>query len=61
MPAEQQLHSANGRLQRAVNALQCAPARAEVRAALEGASDSEQGLSGGPNVRSSNGQNPTVG
>jgi hypothetical protein len=48
VPAEQRLHSANGRLQRAVNALQCAFARAEVRAAPEGAPDSEQGLSGAP-------------
>jgi hypothetical protein len=31
VPAEQQLLRANGRLQRTLNALQCAPARAEVR------------------------------
>jgi hypothetical protein len=32
VPAEQRLLRANGRLQKALNALQCAPARAEVRA-----------------------------
>jgi hypothetical protein len=32
VPAEQRLLRANGRLQKAFNALQCAPARAEVRA-----------------------------
>jgi hypothetical protein len=31
VPAEQRLLRANGRLQRTLNALQCAPARAEVR------------------------------
>jgi hypothetical protein len=40
VPAEQRLLRANGRLQKAFNALQCAPARAEVRAAPEGAPDS---------------------
>jgi hypothetical protein len=39
VPAEQQLLHANGRLQR--NSEQCTPARAEVRAAPEGAPDSE--------------------
>jgi hypothetical protein len=48
VPVEQRLHGANGHLQRAVNALQCAPACAEVRAAPEGAPDSEQELSGAP-------------
>jgi hypothetical protein len=51
---------ANGRLQRYSETLQCATARAEVRAGVEGAPDSEQDMSGGPVVRSSNGQNPTA-
>ena len=46
--AEQRLLRANGRLQRTLNALQCAPACAEVRAGGEGASDSLQDLSGAP-------------
>jgi hypothetical protein len=41
VPAEQRLLRTNGRLQKALNALQCAPTRAEVRAAPEGAPDSE--------------------
>jgi hypothetical protein len=39
---------ANGRLQRNSKMLQCATARAEVRAGAEGASDSEHDLSGAP-------------
>jgi hypothetical protein len=39
---------ANGRLQRYNETLQCATARAEVRAGVEGAPDSEQDLSGAP-------------
>jgi hypothetical protein len=50
----------NGRLQRYSETLQCATARAEVRGGAEGAPDSEQDLSGGPVVRSSNGRNPTA-
>jgi hypothetical protein len=42
------------------NYIQCAIVRAEVRHAPEGASDSLQDLSGGPEDRSSNGQNPTA-
>jgi hypothetical protein len=48
VPAEQRLTHANGRLQMNNERAQCAPARAEVRAALEGAPDSEQWLSGAP-------------
>jgi hypothetical protein len=40
--------SANGRLQRYSETLQCATARAEVRAGAEGAPDNEQDLSGAP-------------
>jgi hypothetical protein len=46
--AEQQLLRANSRLQKALNALQCVPPRAEVRAVPEGAPDSLQDLSGAP-------------
>jgi hypothetical protein len=42
VPAEQRLHSANGRLQLYSETLQCATAR------VEGAPDSEQDLSGAP-------------
>jgi hypothetical protein len=48
VPAEQRLLRANGHLQRTLNALQCMPARAEVRAGVEGAPDSLQDLSGAP-------------
>jgi hypothetical protein len=48
VPSEQRLLRTNSRLQKALNALQCAPARAEVRAAPEGAPDSLQDLSGAP-------------
>jgi hypothetical protein len=41
VPAEQRLLHANGRLQRNSESEQCAPVRAEVRAAPEGAPDSE--------------------
>jgi hypothetical protein len=41
VPAEQRLLRANGHLQRNNESEQCAPARAEVRAAPEGAPDSE--------------------
>jgi hypothetical protein len=48
VPVEQWLLRANGRLQRTLNALQCAPAHAEVRAGTEGTPDSLQDLSGAP-------------
>jgi hypothetical protein len=48
VPAEQRLYSANGRLQRYSETLQCATARTEVRAGAEGAPNSEQDLSGAP-------------
>jgi hypothetical protein len=41
VPAEQRLLGANGRLQRNSESEQCAPTRTEVRAAPEGAPDSE--------------------
>jgi hypothetical protein len=57
VPVEQRLPSAtvdsNGRLQRE----QCADSSRRVRAAPEGAQDSEQCLSGGPSCQSSNGRN----
>jgi hypothetical protein len=40
--------SANGRLQRYSETLQCATVRVEVRASADGAPDSEQDLSGAP-------------
>jgi hypothetical protein len=40
--------------------IKCAPARAEDRAAPEGAPDSLQDLSGGPTCQSSNGRTPTA-
>jgi hypothetical protein len=68
VPAEQRLLCANGRLQRTLNALQCAAASAEVRARARrrtrqstGPVWCTTGLSGGPAVRSSNGQNPMAG
>jgi hypothetical protein len=68
VPAEQWLLRTNSRLQRTLNALQCAAAGAEVRARARrrtgqstGPVRSTTGLSGGPNVRSSNGQNPSAG
>jgi hypothetical protein len=68
VPAEQRLLRANDRLQRSLNALQCAAKRAEVRARdrrrtgqSTGHVQCTTGLSGGPVVRSSNGQNPTAG
>jgi hypothetical protein len=42
VPAEQRLLRANGRVQRNSKSEQCAPTRVEVRAAPEGAPDSEQ-------------------
>jgi hypothetical protein len=64
VPAEQRLLRTNGRLQRTLNALQCAAARAEVRARARRRTGQSTGpircttrLSGGPAVRSSNGQN----
>jgi hypothetical protein len=45
---EQRLLRANGRLQMNSESKQCAPARAEVRAAPEGALDSKQDLSSAP-------------
>jgi hypothetical protein len=41
VPAEQRVLHANGRLQRNSESEQCAPARAEVKAAPEGTPDSE--------------------
>jgi hypothetical protein len=68
VPAEQRLLRANGRLQRTLNALQCAPARAEVRASARrhtgqstGPVRCTTGLSGGPEVRSCNGRTLTAG
>jgi hypothetical protein len=68
VPAEQRLLRANGRLQKALNALQCAPARAEVRAGNRrrtgqstGPVRCTNGLSGGPISQSSNGRTLTVG
>jgi hypothetical protein len=62
VPAEQRLLRANGRLQRTLNALQCTPARAEVRAGTRrrtgqstGPVRCTTGLSGAPIVRA-----PTV-
>jgi hypothetical protein len=67
VPAEQRLLHANGRLQRTLNALQCAPARAEVRAGARRRTGQSTGpvwcttgLSGGPTSQSSNGRNPTA-
>jgi hypothetical protein len=48
VPAEQRLLRTNGRLQRYSETLQCATARAEVRAGADGAPDSEQDMSGAP-------------
>jgi hypothetical protein len=68
VPAEQRLLHANGRLQKAFNALQCAPARAEVRAGARRRTEQSTGhvrcttgLSGGPTSQSSNGRTLTVG
>jgi hypothetical protein len=68
VPAEQRLLCANGRLQRTLNALQCAAARAEVRARARrrtrqstGPVRCTTGLSSGPEDRSSNGRTLTVG
>jgi hypothetical protein len=68
VPTEQRLLHANGRLQRTLNALQCEAARVEVRARARrrtgqstGPVRCTTGLSDDPNVRSSNGQNPTAG
>jgi hypothetical protein len=68
VPAEQRLLRANGRLQRTLNALQCAAARAEVRARARrrtgqstGPVRCTTGLSGGPEDRSSNGRTLMVG
>jgi hypothetical protein len=44
----------------ACNSIKCATVRAEVKHAPEGAPDSLQDLSGGPEDRSSNGRNPTA-
>jgi hypothetical protein len=68
VPAEQQLLRANGHLQKALNALQCTPARAEVRAGARrrtgqstGPVRCTTGLSGGLTSQSSNGRTLTVG
>jgi hypothetical protein len=68
VPAEQRLLHANGRLQKALNALQCVPARAEVRAGARRRTGQSTGpvwcttgLSGGPTSQSSNGRTLTVG
>jgi hypothetical protein len=65
VPAEQRLFRANGHLQKALNAIQCAPARAEVRAGARrrtgqstGPVRCTTGLSGGPNCQCSNSRNP---
>jgi hypothetical protein len=67
VPAEQRLLRTNGRLQKTLNALQCAPAHAKVRAGARrrtgqsiGPVRCTIGLSGGPNCQSSNGRNPTA-
>jgi hypothetical protein len=67
VPAEQRLLRANGRLQKTLNALQCAPTHAEVRAGgrrrtgqSTGPVRCTTGLSSGPNCQSSNGRNPTA-
>jgi hypothetical protein len=61
VPAEQRLQR-NSRLQRKPEKRYSAwTVRAEVRAALEGAPDSEQYLSGGPICQSSNGRTLTIG
>jgi hypothetical protein len=68
VPVEQRLLRVNGRLQRTLNALQCAAVHAEVRAHARrrtgqsiGPVPYTTGLSGGPAVRSFNGPNPTAG
>jgi hypothetical protein len=68
VPAEQWLLRANDRLQRTLNALQCAPAHVEVRAGARRHTGQSTGpvwctteLSGGPEVRSSNGRTLTAG
>jgi hypothetical protein len=68
VPVEQRLFRANDRLQKALNALQCAPARAEVRAGARRRTGQSTepvrcttGLSGGPTSQSSNGRTLTVG
>jgi hypothetical protein len=68
VPAEQRLLRANGRLQKALNALQCMPARVEVRVGARrrtgqstGLVRCTTGLSGGPTSQSSNGRTLTVG
>jgi hypothetical protein len=48
VPVEQRLLRANDHLQMNSESKQCAPARAEVRAAPEGAPDSKQDMSGAP-------------
>jgi hypothetical protein len=48
VPSGATIVHANGRLQRYSETLQCATARAEVRAGADGAPDSEQDLSGAP-------------
>jgi hypothetical protein len=65
---EQRLLRANGRLQKAFNALQCAPARAEVRAGARRRTGQSTrpvwcttGPSGGPTSQSSNDRTLTVG
>jgi hypothetical protein len=58
VPAEQQLLRANGRLQRAVNALQCTQKSEQsqkVHRTVNSAVRCTTKLSGGPEVRSSNG------
>jgi hypothetical protein len=67
VPAEQRLLRANDRLHRTLNALQCVPAHAEVRAGARrrtgqstGPVRCTTGLSGGPVVRSSNGRTLTA-
>jgi hypothetical protein len=52
--------TATSRQRSSAEGIKCATVRAKVRAEPKGAPDSEQCLSGGPDVRSSNGQNPTA-
>jgi hypothetical protein len=68
VPAEQRLLRPNGRLQRTINALQCAPARAEVRAGARRRTGQSTGpvrcttrLSSDPIRQCSNGRTLTVG
>jgi hypothetical protein len=52
--------TATSRQRSSVEGIKCATVRAKVRAEPDGAPDSEQCLSGGPEDRSSNGRNPAA-